>query len=46
MSEHRDPRFRTSSYRLTDLRRGEPDAAAFKLPLDYALKDYPRRHHD
>ena len=33
-----DPRTGENSYRLTNLKRGEPDAALFKLPADYELR--------
>jgi hypothetical protein len=33
-----DPRFGETSYRLTNLRRGEPDASLFQPPADYTVK--------
>jgi hypothetical protein len=39
MSKHSDPRLGTTTYRLTDLRRGDPDPALFQVPSDYTVKD-------
>lgn len=33
-----DPRAGENAYRLTQLKRGEPDAALFKLPADYEVR--------
>jgi hypothetical protein len=33
-----DPRSGESTYRLTQLKRGEPDASLFKVPADYAVR--------
>ena len=41
MSRHSDPRFGTTTYRLTDLDRREPPAAQFEVPPDYKLEDGP-----
>jgi hypothetical protein len=38
-----DPRSGETSYRLTNLKRGEPDAALFKLPADYDVRTRERR---
>lgn len=38
-----DPRSGETSYRLTNLKRGEPDAALFKVPADYELRPRERR---
>jgi hypothetical protein len=38
-----DPRSGETSYRLTNLKRGEPDAALFRVPADYELRPRDRR---
>jgi len=38
-----DPRSGETSYRLTNIRRGEPDAALFRLPADYEVRARERR---
>lgn len=38
-----DPRSGESTFRLTQLKRGEPDAALFKVPADYAVRT-PAEH--
>jgi hypothetical protein len=38
-----DPRSGETSYRLTNLKRGEPDAALFKVPADYEIRARERR---
>lgn len=39
MSKHSDPRIGDTVYRLTNLKRSEPDAALFKVPSDYTIKE-------
>ncbi|MBV9959710.1 MAG: hypothetical protein JO360_14900, partial [Acidobacteria bacterium] len=39
MSKHSDPRIGDSVYRLTNLKRTEPDASLFKVPSDYTIKE-------
>jgi hypothetical protein len=34
MSKHSDPRLGTTTYRLTDLVRSDPDPALFQVPAD------------
>jgi len=41
MSKAEDPRMGTTTYRLTNIQRGEPSAALFEIPPDYAIKDQP-----
>jgi hypothetical protein len=41
MTRHSDPRFGTTTYRLTDLDRREPPATQFEIPTDYKLEDGP-----
>ncbi|MET0556088.1 MAG: hypothetical protein ABW221_23820 [Vicinamibacteria bacterium] len=41
MSRHSDPRFGETTYRLTNLTRDEPDAAAFTVPSDFTVKEGP-----
>jgi hypothetical protein len=36
-TRHADPRSGETSYRLTNLKRGEPDSSLFKLPTDYEV---------
>jgi hypothetical protein len=38
-SSHRDPRSGETNYRLTSLKRGEPDAALFTVPVDYQPRE-------
>jgi hypothetical protein len=43
MSRHSDPRLGTTTYRLTDLRRNDPDPGLFQVPPGYTVKeDAPR----
>ena len=37
-SKYADPRFGEQTYRLTNIKRGEPDGTLFTLPSDYQLK--------
>jgi hypothetical protein len=41
MSRHSDPRFGTTSYRLTGVERREPPAALFEVPAGYAVEEGP-----
>ena len=41
MTKHSDPRFGETTYRLTNINRGEPSAALFQVPGDYSLKEAP-----
>jgi hypothetical protein len=41
LSRHSDPRFGETTYRLTNLSRDEPDAAAFAVPSDFTVKEGP-----
>ena len=44
MTRHSDPRLGETSYRLTNLVRGEPDRSLFQVPADYTLKEMmPRK---
>lgn len=47
MSRHSDPRLGTTTYRLTDLRRVDPDPAQFQVPAGYTVKEDTARvfHH-
>ena len=38
MTERRDPRLGTSTYRLTNIIRAEPDRYLFELPADYTVR--------
>ena len=38
MTKSRDPRFGETTYRLTDIRRSEPDRSLFEVPNDYTIK--------
>lgn len=40
-SRRSDPRMGDTSYRVTSLVRGEPDAALFEIPADYTVVDWP-----
>jgi len=39
MTERRDPRLGTSTYRLTNINRAEPDHYLFEVPSDYTVKE-------
>lgn len=39
MRKHTDPRNGEMTYRLTNLRRGEPDHSLFEVPADYTVKE-------
>lgn len=41
MSRYVDPRFGESAYRLTNLRREDPAASLFVVPLDYVVTELP-----
>ena len=38
MTRHSDPRLGETTYRLTNIRRGEPDRSLFQVPTDYTVK--------
>lgn len=38
MTRHSDPRFGETSYRLTNINRGEPARTLFEVPSDYTVK--------
>ena len=39
MTHHTDPRMGESSYRLTNIVRGEPDPALFQVPAGYTIRE-------
>lgn len=41
LTTHSDPRFGTTTYRLTNVQRAEPPATLFQVPGDYTVKDGP-----
>lgn len=41
MTRHSDPRFGETTYRLTNIQRGEPNASLFQVPSDYTVKETP-----
>lgn len=41
MTRHSDPRFGETTYRLTNIQRGEPNASLFQIPSDYTVKEAP-----
>ena len=41
MTTHSDPRFGTTTYRLTNIQRAEPAATLFQVPSDYTVKEGP-----
>ena len=43
LTEHRDPRMGTSTYRVTNINRAEPDAYLFEVPADYTVQQLPDR---
>jgi len=42
MSETNDPQFGKSTYRLTNISRGEPARYLFQIPADYTVKEGPQ----
>lgn len=38
-NRHNDPRTGESIYRMTNIRRGDPDASLFQVPPDYTVKE-------
>jgi hypothetical protein len=44
MSRHSDPRLGETTFRLTQISRGEPDRALFEVPGDYTVKEGPAGH--
>lgn len=41
MSKRTDPTSGETAFRLTNIRRGEPDASLFQVPSDYTVKEGP-----
>ncbi|HTP89555.1 MAG TPA: hypothetical protein VMJ34_21550 [Bryobacteraceae bacterium] len=41
-STHTDPRFGTTTYRLTNIQRSEPSPDLFQVPADYTVRDAPK----
>src|SRR5947209_9579635 len=41
MTRHSDPRFGETTYRLTNIQRGEPASTLFQVPSDYTVKEVP-----
>jgi hypothetical protein len=39
MTKHRDPRSGETTYRLTNISRGEPDRSLFEVPPDYTVNE-------
>lgn len=39
LRKRNDPRFGETMYKLTDIRRGEPDASLFQVPTDFKVVD-------
>jgi hypothetical protein len=39
MTRHSDPRFGETTYRLTNINRGAPDATLFQVPADYVIRE-------
>jgi len=39
MSRHSDPRMGETTYRLTNIQRGEPDASLFQVPEDFKVEE-------
>ncbi len=39
MSRHSDPRTAETTYRVTNIRRGEPDPSLFQVPSDYTVTE-------
>ena len=45
MSRHSDPRMGESTFRLTQISRGEPERSLFEVPADYTVKEGGPLHH-
>jgi hypothetical protein len=43
MTKHRDPRTGEVTWRLTNIRRSEPDRSLFQIPADYTVVDKPTK---
>lgn len=43
LSEHSDPRAGSSSYKLVNVKRGDPPAALFQVPADFTIVQGPGR---
>ncbi|HEV2802731.1 MAG TPA: energy transducer TonB [Pyrinomonadaceae bacterium] len=43
LSKHSDPRFGETTYRLTNINRGEPSRTLFEVPSDYTVKEGRQR---
>jgi hypothetical protein len=41
MTRHSDPRFGETTYKLTNIVRGDPSPTLFQVPTDYTIKDGP-----
>jgi hypothetical protein len=39
MSRHSDPRMGETTFRLTQISRGEPERSLFEVPADYTVKE-------
>jgi hypothetical protein len=46
LMKHNDPRFGETTFRLTNVTRGEPSPALFQLPLGYRVRDEPLPRDD
>ena len=42
-AKHNDPRMGQSTYALSNIQRGEPNASLFQVPSDYTIKDAAER---
>jgi hypothetical protein len=45
MTRHSDPRGGESTFRLTQISRGEPERSLFEVPADYTVKEGGPLHH-
>ena len=43
LSEHSDPRTGTTTYKLVNVKRGDPPATLFQVPADYTVVQAPGR---
>lgn len=44
MTRRDDPRFGVVTYKLTNIKLGEPPASLFKVPAGYTVKPFPPKH--
>jgi hypothetical protein len=46
LSDRKDPRSGDSTYRLLNIRKGDPDPSLFQVPPDYTVRETGIRRQD